>query len=464
MSHLSLPSQLTLALFALGLCLAPAARSQREASALGLPNFRDVVRTVSPSVVNISASIPGSSSRRSPPGSLEDLFFGMPDNPPLPRGQSQGSGVIVSADGLILTNNHVVAGAEQIVVRLPDGISYRAEIVGVDVQTDLAVLRIQAEHLLPAVLARSDNLQVGDWVLAVGNPFGLSNTVTAGIVSAKGRDRVGLAKYEDFIQTDAAINPGNSGGPLVDLRGQVVGINTAIASRTGSYTGVGFAIPSAMAAHIMQRLIEDGTVERGWLGVYIEDVRPDRSEQFGLPHPGGALVTRVVPGGPADSGGLAANDVIVEVGGQSIDGSSDLSLVVAELTPYSDVLVRVVRNGRSRALPVTLGKLQEDAIATALQGTPKPDSLGLVLSAIDRGLVERFKLSSDRGLLVTAVDPRSLAARAGIAPGTIVLSVNGRRVDDLAGYRTALAASTAGVRLQLDDNGRRRTITLRARQ
>lgn len=468
MSQSSPSSALALVLFALGAALAPVSTVQgrvtpadeNPALSVGLPNFRDVVQTVAPSVVNISATIPASAARHSTPGGLFDLFGG-PDNAPMPSGQSQGSGVIVSADGLVLTNNHVINGADRIVVRLANGIAHRAVVVGVDAQTDLAVLRIEADQLMPAVMARSDNLEVGDWVLAVGNPFGLSNTVTAGIVSAKGRDRVGLAKYEDFIQTDAAINPGNSGGPLVDLRGQVVGINTAIASRTGSYTGVGFAIPASMASHVMERLIEDGTVDRGWLGVYIEDVRPDRREQFGLPQPGGALVTRVVPGGPAESGGLATNDVIIAVGEHLIDSSSALSIAVAELTPYSDVLVQVIRNGRARALPVTLGKLGQPQTAE----TPRqPDDLGLYLTAIDESLVERLDLSLDHGLLVTGVDPRSLAARASIAPGSIVLSVNGRRVDSLNAYNAAVAATPEGVRLELNVNGQRRAVTLRARQ
>ena len=468
MSHRSPSSALALVLFALGMTLAPASAAQGQvtpaddnpALSVGLPNFRDVVQTVAPSVVNISATIPTSTSRRGTQSGLFGLFGG-PDNAPMPQGQSQGSGVIVSADGLVLTNNHVINGANEIVVRLTNGLSYRAEVVGVDAQTDLAVLRIEADQLMPAVMARSDRLEVGDWVLAVGNPFGLSNTVTAGIVSAKGRDRVGLAKYEDFIQTDAAINPGNSGGPLVDLRGQVVGINTAIASRTGSYTGVGFAIPAAMASHVMQRLIEDGTVDRGWLGVYIEDVRPERREQFGLPQAGGALVTRVVPGGPAESGGLATNDVIVAVGEHVIDGSSALSIAVAELSPYSDVLVQVIRNGRARALPVTLGKLGQAQPAASLR---QPDDLGLYLTAIDESLAERFSLPQDRGLLVTGVDPKSLAARASIAPGSIVLSVNGRKVDSLNAYLAAVAATPEGVRLELDVNGQRRAVTLRARQ
>ena len=458
MSHSTSLSPLALVLITLGLTVAPATVAESRvalvddnpAIALGLPNFRDVVRTISPSVVNISATIPGTSARRS-----------APDNSPGPSGRSQGSGVIVSSDGLILTNSHVIAGANRIIVRLADGLSHRASVVGVDTQTDLAVLRIDADQLMPAVLARSDKLEVGDWVLAVGNPFGLSHTVTAGIVSAKGRDRVGLAKYEDFIQTDAAINPGNSGGPLVDLRGQVVGINTAIASRTGSYTGVGFAIPASMASHVMQRLIEDGTVDRGWLGVYIEDVRPDRTEQFGLSQPGGALVTRVVPGGPADTGGLARNDVIVAVGEHAIDGSSALSIAVAELSPYSDVLVQVVRNGRARALPVTLGKLSQDQTPEARQ---LPDDLGLYLTTIDQSLVERFELPQDHGLLVVGVDPTSLAARASIARGSIVLSVNGRRVDSMDAYRAAVAAAPEGVRLELDVGGQRRSVTLRARQ
>ncbi len=322
------------------LSLAPA-EAHGQSAEQGLQNLRSqgqafvqISKQVLPSVVTIVSEhtvqvtgMPGGGGMHLFGGGddLLDRFFGQaPEGSTRVPRSGTGSGVIVSKDGYILTNNHVVAGADKIRVTLEDGTEYDGTLVGRDPKSDIAVVRIKADSLTPAKLGDSDRIQVGEWVLAVGNPFQLASTVTAGIVSAVGRSNIGLADYEDFIQTDAAINPGNSGGALVDLDGDVVGINTAIATRTGGYEGIGFAIPSNMAKKIMDSLISSGKVVRGWLGVNIQNLNDTTAEIFGVDHPKGALVGQVVSGSPADRAGLQQGDLIVSIDGKDVKNVEDL--------------------------------------------------------------------------------------------------------------------------------------------
>jgi serine protease Do len=350
-----------------------------------------------------------------------------------------GSGVIVSPDGYIITNYHVVADAEEVRVTLYDRRSFKAALVGADPKTDLAVLRIKARGLPTIAWGDSDQLRVGQLVLAVGNPFSLGHTVTMGIVSATGRANVGIADYEDFIQTDAAINPGNSGGPLVNIRGELVGINTAIFSRTGGYQGVGFAVPSNMARQIMKQLIEHGRVVRGWLGVSIQELTPQLAQKFGLRGPSGALVSDVVPGGPAQRAGLQRGDVIVALAGREVREPSALKLMVARLAPGSRVELEFMRQGRARRVEVQVGQYPEgpEQASRALhrprtQGT-RPFS-GLAVAELSREVARQLGLKDAQGVLITQVAPASPAARAGLRRGDVIEEMESQRVRTLGDF------------------------------
>jgi serine protease Do len=274
-----------------------------------------------------------------------------------------GTGVIVSEDGYILTNNHVVRGADEVEVILSTNRRLKAKIVGTDKATDVAVLKVSAKGLAAARLGSSENMEVGDWVLAIGSPFGLDQTVTAGIVSAKGRANVGITDYEDFIQTDAAINPGNSGGPLVNLKGEVIGINTAIASRSGGSSGVGFAIPSDMVRRVMESILDNGRVDRGWLGVGIQDLDEDLARSFGLKSTRGALVSGVLPAGPAAKAGLKSGDVLLKVAGQEVRDANHLRHLVAGIEPKKKVRLEVFREKQSIEVEVTIGLRDVDQLS-----------------------------------------------------------------------------------------------------
>jgi len=330
--------------------------------------FRDVATAAKPSVVSIRATQVVRAGRSAPFGDvpmfdsrLRDFFgdrFPVPSFPDELRRTGQGSGVIISDDGYILTNNHVVADAKEIVVRLSDDREKRASIVGADPKTDLAVVKIEASGLHPAKFGDSDALEVGEWVLAIGSPFGLRQTLTAGIVSAKGRANMGIVDYENFIQTDAAINPGNSGGPLLNLRGEVVGINTAIFSRSGGYMGIGFSIPVNMAERIQQRLIEDGKVTRGYLGVMIRELDEERVAKLGLEeNTGGVLVDRVVDAGPAAKAGLLPEDVILGLDGTPVSDVRRLRERVAAVAPGKVVELEILRAGKRRQVKVDISEL-----------------------------------------------------------------------------------------------------------
>ncbi len=328
-----------------------------------------VAAYVTPSVVNISTSRTVQMGNPLYPFSRDPFFrqfFGVPDNEPRYRKfkqQSLGSGVIASADGHILTNNHVVAGAQEITVVLANKNTYKGRVVGTDPRSDIAVIKIDASGLPAISFGNSDSLRPGAMVLAIGSPFGLAQTVTMGIVSAVGRVNVGIEDYEDFIQTDAAINPGNSGGALVDMNGELIGINTAIFSQTGGYMGVGFAIPSNMAKNVMESLMKTGKVERGWIGVSVQDLTSDLAAQFGVPMNEGALVAEVVKGGPAYKAGLKQGDVIVEFGGKPVEDAGQLRNLAGFSAVGSNVRLVIIRNKKKESVDVKIGELPKNVPA-----------------------------------------------------------------------------------------------------
>ncbi len=388
--------------------------------ALGRPDsVADLAEALSPTVVNIQTER-RSSVRR--PDIFEE-FFGRPRRGPQRpfRTEATGSGFVISKEGYIVTNNHVVEGADKIVVVLDSGEELDAEIVGRDPETDLALLRTNADHELPvAPLGDSDRIRVGDWLMAIGNPFGLDHTVTLGILSARGRN-INAGRYDDFLQTDASINPGNSGGPLFDMSGRVIGINTAI-NQNGQ--GIGFAIPINMAKELLPQLREVGTVTRGWLGVQIQRVNPALAKSFGLDEPRGALISMVFEDGPAHKARIKRGDVIVEFDGSAIDEFNDLPRIVANTAPETEVSVIVLRDGKAKTLKATLGKLKEDELQLA--STERHDSeWGFEVEALTSDVVERLDLDKDiSGVLVTEVDPESGAYEEGLRRGDIILEVN----------------------------------------
>lgn len=381
--------------------------------------FKGVASTVEPSVVHITQLSRVQSVRRD--------FWGFPvavGEPQLAE-TGLGSGVIVSEDGLILTNNHVVRQAEELKVKLADGREYPAKIVGRDELTDVAVLRIEAEGLRPASFADSDRLEVGEWVVAIGSPFGFSNTVTAGIVSAKGRTGLGLAAqgedgrpqqiFQDFIQTDAAINPGNSGGPLVNLDGQIVGVNTAIASRTGGYQGLGFAIPSNMARAVMDSIVKNGRVTRGWLGISLSDLSADRSRELGAGNRAAVRVEFVSPESPADRAGLKAGDIITRFQGKAVDQVARLRTSIALTPPGTEAAIEVLREGK----PVTLRAAVGDLSSSGQLAVPVA-RLGMSVRTLSAVEARRMGFRGVEGVIVTAVTPGGVADRSGMQAGDIL--------------------------------------------
>lgn len=432
----------------------PAMANQRPGS------FADLVEKVSPAVVNIrtvrTVKAPergrfhfrgqqgprGQGPGQAPPDMEEFFrrFFGGPGGPgsgQQPRQfkrRSLGSGVIVDPKGLVLTNNHVVAGADQILVRLKDGRELSAEVVGRDKKTDLALVRIKDKVDLPYLkLGDSDKLRQGDWVLAVGNPFGLEHTVTAGIVSAKGRI-IGAGPYDNFIQTDASINPGNSGGPLINLDGQVVGINTAIVPRG---QGIGFAIPVNLASQVMDQLKTNGRVVRGWLGVYIQPVTKELAKTMGLESTDGALVADVVAGSPAEAAGIKRGDVIVKFGDRKVTEMHSLPRIVAATEVGAKSTVSVVRGGKTIELPVNVGELK-DAEATPDKKKPARERLGMSMQKITPELARQLGLKKPQGLIITAVEPSGPAGEAGLRRGDIILEAAQKPIKDIDGFNSLL--------------------------
>ncbi|MET0005813.1 MAG: DegQ family serine endoprotease [Candidatus Thiodiazotropha sp.] len=403
--------------------------------------FAYVAQKVSPSVVYIQVETVrerAPNNEYSPFG--DDLFrrFFGPRFPGAPRQQQkprrhrsvgQGSGFVFSHDkGLfsnkayVMTNNHVVEGADRITVKFKNGHEFSAEIKGSDPKSDIAVLEIVADDLPALSLGDSNKLDVGEWVLAFGNPFGLSHTMTAGIVSAKGRTSLGISDYEDFIQTDAAINPGNSGGPLVNLDGEVVGINTAIFSRSGGYMGVGFAIPINMAKGIANQLLDKGEVTRGFLGIMIQPLTPELAESFGTKYQKGILVAEVSENSPADRAGLKQGDLIFKLDGKNVGNVGDFRNRISLISPGSKVGLEIIRNGKPKAIEVTVGELSEQSVAGS--NTKTTEELGLTVQTLDKELAESFGTNTTQGVIVTNVSPGSIAAMAGIDAGTVITQVN----------------------------------------
>ncbi|WP_242664260.1 DegQ family serine endoprotease [Chlorobium sp. N1] len=410
--------------------------------------FVQIAESATPSVVTVYTEKTVSRRLRSPFdffGHQFDDLFSFPRLDPEEGGKQVlhglGSGVIVTDDGYILTNNHVIDGADTVSVRTSDNRRLDAKVIGVDPKTDLAVIKVEAKGLKPIALGDSDRLRVGEWVIAIGSPLGenLARTVTQGIVSAKGRANVGLADYEDFIQTDAAINPGNSGGPLVNINGELVGINTAIASRTGGFEGIGFAVPSNMARKVMDALITKGRVTRGYLGVSIQDVDENLARAMRLPKAEGALVGTVVAFSPAAKAGVATGDVITGFNGTPVKSSVELRNRIAGLAPGTEAEITLLREGTTRALRVRLAE-QPAAEATAASSAGEANrALGYSAAPLTAAEAGALGVSPDAGkVVITSVEPSSNAYRAGLRKGDVILAVNRRNVESYAAYGEAV--------------------------
>jgi serine protease Do len=428
-------------------------------------SFAPVVKRVSPSIVKVTVQMGTHHAMLSGrdgnpfPGLMDPelrQFFGgrLPQEPEIPE-SGLGSGVIISPDGYIVTNNHVVDGAKVVTVTLSDGRELQAKVVGRDPQTDVAVIKVQAKDLPSITFAPSRNVEVGDRVLAIGNPFGIGETVTTGIVSATSR-RAGLGlRYEDFIQTDAAINPGNSGGALVDVQGRLVGINTAILTRSGGFQGVGLAVPSDLVSSVATSLVSHGKVVRGYIGVGVQDLTPTLAESFGLSGKGGALVSDVRPDGPAAKAGLKSGDVITAVDGKPVESASRLSLCVSEIAPDTKVTLDIIRDGKTQKVEATTTTREpaEDGSGSELSAPGEDHGVlnGVGVSDLDSAARHEMNLPARmQGALITRVEPDSSAARAGIREGDVILEIN----------RQPVASAKDAVDLCESASGRRTLVKL----
>lgn len=399
--------------------------------------FSEIVRAVSPSVVNISST--KTVKRQQPP--LEDLFDYFAPAPES-RGrrwkeQSLGSGVVVSSDGLIVTNNHVVEQSDEIKVILYDKRSFKARVIGADPKTDIAIIKIDAKGLQTIPWSDSDKLQVGEFVLAIGNPFGLNHTVTMGIISAVGRADVGISDYEDFIQTDAAINPGNSGGPLVNTKGELIGINTAIFSRTGGYQGIGFAVPSNMVRMVIEQLLKEGKVTRGWLGVTIQELTPELAQKFGLNTTEGALISDVMKGSPAHKAGITRGDIILRYNGKKIRDVASLRNMVAQTKIGVEAELIILRKGKEYSVRVKVVEMpSETSDYVPSSGTPseKADSplSGVAVIDLTPSISKQLGLPADeRGVVVMKIEQGSIAELSGLREGDLIQEIDRQRVYSL---------------------------------
>ena len=413
---------------------------QAGTSVASPPDFVQLAKDLKPAVVNISTSKTIKQQRPDMPGYgphrdfFDDFFerFFQGQQPQRERKTSSlGSGFIIDKEGHVLTNDHVVNGADEIEIKLSDGRSFPAKIIGSDSKLDLALVKIEAEDTFPvARLGNSDSLQVGEWVMAIGNPFGLEQTVTAGIVSAKGRV-IGAGPYDDFIQTDASINPGNSGGPLFNTTGEVVGINTAIVARG---QGIGFAIPINMAREVIDQLKKTGHVTRGWLGVSVQDISDELAESFDLGSKKGALVAVVIEGSPAEKAGLKRGDIILSFDGKPVENLHDLPRLVAATPIDKKVAVVVFRDGKEKTFNVTIGKMDEES-GTGKPATDDDSGLGLTVTGITRELAERYSLETTEGVIVTAINSEGPAADANLRVGDVILEIDGKSVKSTGDFR-----------------------------
>ncbi|MDE2484492.1 MAG: DegQ family serine endoprotease [candidate division NC10 bacterium] len=402
-----------------------------------------LAKELTPAVVNISTTqmikgrgIPsrGPSGEDDPFNEFFKRFFG--DQPRQFKATSLGSGFIINKDGYILTNNHVVENATDITVKLGDSREFKAKLVGRDPKTDIALIKIEATNLPVIPLGNSDKLEVGEPVMAIGNPFGLNQTVTTGIVSAKGRF-IGEGPYDNFIQTDASINRGNSGGPLINTNGEAVGINTAIFSPTGGSIGIGFAIPIDMTKEVLPQLKERGQVTRGWLGVAIQPITPDLSKKFSLKQANGALVSDVMEGSPAEHAGVKQGDVIVEFDGKIVKSSTELPHLVANTPVGKEVPMKVIRDGAELTLQVKVGELKEEQVAAITSSSPKT-KLGIDIQELNPALARKFGLKGEKGIVITEVEPDSPGDAAGLQPGDLILEINRVKVTTVNQVRRVL--------------------------
>lgn len=430
-------------------------------------SFADIVKRVRPAVVSVNVRIEGPRvSGRGQLPNFRDLpedhplneffkrFFGQPGTPnpfggprgPRPFGMAQGSGFIISEDGYVVTNNHVVDKATEVELTLDDGSKHKADIIGTDSKTDLALLKLRSEGPFPYAAFAGRDIEIGDWVVAVGNPFGLGGTVTVGIVSARGRD-LGSGPYDDFIQIDASINKGNSGGPAFNLEGEVVGVNTAIFSPSGGSVGIGFAIPANIARDVIAQLKESGRVTRGWLGVAIQSVDQDIAESQGLDKAEGAIVTEVFDGSPARAAGLQSGDTIVSVNGNRVADAKDLARKIGDLKPDVVTRIGIVRGGRDRVIDVTLGTQPErDVLASGRPGAETPDSGGETkLTGLGLSLAPASEVggANGEGVVIVGVEPGSEAAENGLQVGDVIVRVHDREVSKPQDVVEALAAAAS---------------------
>ncbi len=408
-------------------------------------SFSELAESVSPAVINIRTVrtikgggrvfrhfSPSPFGDNDPGQEMFERFFGMRPHRDFKQ-RSLGSGFIIDKDGYIVTNNHVIENADKIMVKLKNGKEYDAEIIGRDPNTDLALIKIKADKDLPTLpFGNSAGLKVGQWVVAIGSPFGLEQTVTAGIVSAKGRV-IGSGPYDDFIQTDASINPGNSGGPLLDLNGNVVGINTAIVA---GGQGIGFAIPVDLAQGIIEQLKSHGSVTRGWLGVGIQDLNEEIADYYDVQDKSGALVIEVFKDDPADVAGIQPKDIIIAVNGQKVASSRDLTSLIANIPVGDNIKVTVLRDGREKTYNVTIAKRQD--VVSASDSPQNDDELGIEVTALTSELARRLKLKDEKGVVVSEVDPESKAAEAGIQRGDIIKEINHKEIQTIDDYRKAI--------------------------
>ena len=423
--------------------------------------FSSVVKKAGPAVVHVGVEKESSANPMGqfPSDLFNDPFFERffgpqfrhprtnPNNPKQDKRtfkqQAAGSGFIIASDGYILTNNHVVVDASKITVRLADQREFQAKVVGTDPQSDVAIIKIDGKDLPVLPLGNSDKLEVGEWVIAIGSPFELSQTVTVGVVSAIGRNRMGITDYENFIQTDAAINPGNSGGPLLNIRGEAVGMNTAIFSRSGGYMGIGFAIPINMTKSIEQQLRKSGKVTRGWLGILIQDINEELAKSFGGKVGGGALISEVTEGSPAQKSGLLQGDIVTAINGEPVSNVADLRNKIAMTPPNTELKLRILRDGQEKEVVASVGEQPADMASMAKKMTGSTLSeLGLSLQDLTKEVAEQFGYSKDQGVLIADVEADSPAAELGLQAGMLIEEVNRTRVRTLKELQQALKKST----------------------
>jgi len=421
---------------------------------VGAPmSFADLIEEVSPSVVSINARITsplntqnnGAPDLESMPPQFREWFERQfPDQPQQREGRSLGSGFLISAEGHVVTNNHVVQDATEITIVLSDGEEYPAEVIGTDPLTDIALLRVETDEEIDfpfVVLDRNPSIRVGDWVVAVGNPFGLGGTATAGIVSATGRE-LPTSVYNNFLQVDAPINRGNSGGPTFSLNGEVIGVNSQIFSPSGGNVGIGFAIPSDIAANIVDQLLADGRVARGWLGVQIQNVTDDIAEGLGLGEQRGAIVSSIVAGGPADRAGFERTDVITAVNGQSVDSSAELTRRVGSIGAGTEVVFNVIRDDEDIVVRATLGDRPQETDLNSMQerGSAEPADtfFGMEVVPLDDEMAARLGVEAETGLMVTDIQPSGEAAQKGLRSGDVILEAGGEDMVDLDDFRSAI--------------------------